>query len=395
VEFYYDSENYRYKKSTNTYDKYYIGKEYEETEYKNNKIEQRSFIYANGKVIATYTKTIQDDNEIANTNYLYSDNLNSIDTIVNNQGEVLQRFAYKPFGKKLNLDIDGNQTDTISKTNRGYTGHEDIEEDDDLVNMNARLYDSTLGRFISADTLIPNPYNTQSFNRYSYVQNNPLKYIDPSGHSSVKPEDVGSDWILYNVNENTIVTEYATSTRYDLRTTYSYRYPYISHYPGWVTVNFLYADTTVLTSSDTINHGFNEKGYNDTFENIRQTIPNQKFNLYGDTRTRYQKNEDNGLNKLIQSLQQRQQYIKDNPSYSHQKAQRLAVMWSVATAPMAVVNAPKVYGVGMNYVRSNPQQLSDFVQGLDAKYPKLNKDFPFINNAHSLGYIIRKAIDAN
>jgi len=48
--------------------------------------------------------------------------------------------------------------------------------------MNARLYDPVLGRFLSADTVIPEPGNMQAFNRYSYVDNNPLKYTDPSGH---------------------------------------------------------------------------------------------------------------------------------------------------------------------------------------------------------------------
>ena len=49
--------------------------------------------------------------------------------------------------------------------------------------MNARLYDPTIARFMSADSIIPFMYDTQAFNRYSYVKNNPLKYTDPSGHS--------------------------------------------------------------------------------------------------------------------------------------------------------------------------------------------------------------------
>ena len=48
--------------------------------------------------------------------------------------------------------------------------------------MNARLYDPTIGRFISADTIIQAPYDSQSYNRYSYVRNNPMKYTDPTGH---------------------------------------------------------------------------------------------------------------------------------------------------------------------------------------------------------------------
>jgi hypothetical protein len=48
--------------------------------------------------------------------------------------------------------------------------------------MNGRVYDPTLGRFLSADPHIQSPYSSQSYNRYSYVSNNPLKYTDPSGY---------------------------------------------------------------------------------------------------------------------------------------------------------------------------------------------------------------------
>ncbi len=53
-----------------------------------------------------------------------------------------------------------------------------------LIDYGARWYDPVLGRFISPDTIIPDPANGQSFNRYTYVYNNPLKYTDPSGHCS-------------------------------------------------------------------------------------------------------------------------------------------------------------------------------------------------------------------
>ena len=54
-------------------------------------------------------------------------------------------------------------------------------DDTGLYYYNARYYDATIGRFISADTIVQNPTNPQSLNRYSYVLNNPLKYTDPSG----------------------------------------------------------------------------------------------------------------------------------------------------------------------------------------------------------------------
>jgi RHS repeat-associated protein len=51
-----------------------------------------------------------------------------------------------------------------------------------LYYYNARYYDATIGRFISADTIVPDVFNPQTLNRYSYCLNNPLKYVDPSGH---------------------------------------------------------------------------------------------------------------------------------------------------------------------------------------------------------------------
>ncbi|MDA1097154.1 MAG: RHS repeat-associated core domain-containing protein, partial [Chloroflexi bacterium] len=61
-----------------------------------------------------------------------------------------------------------------------------------LYFYNARYYDSGLGRFISADTVVPGIGNPQAWNRYSYVLNNPLRYTDPSGHYSAE------DTLLYN-----------------------------------------------------------------------------------------------------------------------------------------------------------------------------------------------------
>ena len=47
--------------------------------------------------------------------------------------------------------------------------------------MNGRIYDPQLGRFLSADPTMQHPYSSQGQNRYAYVQNNPLKYVDMSG----------------------------------------------------------------------------------------------------------------------------------------------------------------------------------------------------------------------
>ncbi len=63
---------------------------------------------------------------------------------------------------------------------RGFTGHEHLPQFG-LINMNGRVYDPFLARFLSPDSFVQAPDYSQNFNRYSYAFNNPLKYTDPSG----------------------------------------------------------------------------------------------------------------------------------------------------------------------------------------------------------------------
>ncbi len=58
--------------------------------------------------------------------------------------------------------------------------------------MNGRMYDANIGRFLSPDNFIQDPYNTQTFNRYGYVWNNPLKFNDPSGEFLITALIVGA-----------------------------------------------------------------------------------------------------------------------------------------------------------------------------------------------------------
>jgi RHS repeat-associated protein len=76
-------------------------------------------------------------------------------------------------------------------TLRGYTSHEELRSIG-LVNMNARHYDAFTGRFISADTMIPEADKPASYNRYAYVYGNPISMRDPSGHFSISLADTAS-----------------------------------------------------------------------------------------------------------------------------------------------------------------------------------------------------------
>ena len=86
------------------------------------------------------------------------------------------------WGKRLETNWNGNEvSESQTQGNqRGYTDHEHLDSIG-LIHMNGRVYDPKLARFISPDPYIQDPYNTQSFNRYSYVWNNPLRHTDPTG----------------------------------------------------------------------------------------------------------------------------------------------------------------------------------------------------------------------
>lgn len=90
---------------------------------------------------------------------------------------------YTPWGE---IRTDGNLTN-----DRHFTGQIN-DQTTGLYHYNARYYDPGIGRFISPDTIIPNPADGQHYNRYSYVLNNPIKYSDPSGHETCIEHTDGS-----------------------------------------------------------------------------------------------------------------------------------------------------------------------------------------------------------
>jgi RHS repeat-associated protein len=94
----------------------------------------------------------------------------------------LERDAYDAWGKRRNWSdwSDDTTCALTSSTTRGFTGHEELDTLC-LINANARLYDATVGRFLSADPTTEAIYDLQDLNRYSYVGNNPLSLTDPTG----------------------------------------------------------------------------------------------------------------------------------------------------------------------------------------------------------------------
>lgn len=119
-------------------------------------------------------------------NYVHTDHLGSILAITNNAMAYVTRQNYDPWGRKRNVDTwtySGVQS-VPTWLYRGYTGHEEYAQFN-LINMNARLYDPHTGRMLSPDIAVTMPYSSQGYNRYSYANNNPLKFIDPDGNEPV------------------------------------------------------------------------------------------------------------------------------------------------------------------------------------------------------------------
>ncbi|MEM7799346.1 MAG: RHS repeat-associated core domain-containing protein [Chloroflexota bacterium] len=130
---------------------------------------------------ASYTRngvTVRDDadqRDEETVHFIYTDHLGSANTLIDQDGTRTES-RFMPFG-----EIRSGGSVLGELTERGFTGHHENREIG-LTYMNARYYVPGIGRFASADIIVPNPNNPQSFNRYGYTYNNPLILTDPSGH---------------------------------------------------------------------------------------------------------------------------------------------------------------------------------------------------------------------
>jgi RHS repeat-associated protein len=111
--------------------------------------------------------------------YYLGDHLGSSNVMTDRNGVVVEHYEYSAFG----LSKCGGSGSAFQVSNR-FTG-QIADEETGLYYYNSRYYDPVLGRFIQADTIVPGAANPQNLNRYTYVNNNPLKYIDPSGHGGI------------------------------------------------------------------------------------------------------------------------------------------------------------------------------------------------------------------
>ncbi|WP_185113851.1 RHS repeat-associated core domain-containing protein [Chryseobacterium indologenes] len=121
--------------------------------------------------------------------FLHRDNLGSILGITKADGSVVEKRFFDAWGNLKALTNTSGQLITDPQQlasgdlflDRGYTGHEHLWKAG-LINMNARLYDPVMRKFLSPDNLVQDPFNTQNYDRFGYVYNNPLLYVDLDGN---------------------------------------------------------------------------------------------------------------------------------------------------------------------------------------------------------------------
>src|SRR3989338_2525869 len=110
-------------------------------------------------------------NPDGSTYYYHNDHLGSTTLITDEEGDVISETAYDPFGSILS----GGEEEVYLYTNQ-------FRDAIGCYDYGARVYCPGMYHFTQADTVLPNPYNPQALNRYSYVLNNPYGYVDSDGH---------------------------------------------------------------------------------------------------------------------------------------------------------------------------------------------------------------------
>jgi len=127
--------------------------------------------------------------------WLLGDHLGSTSITANSGGTLYSELRYKAWG-------ESRYTNGSTPTSYHFTGQRE-ESTIGLYYYGARWYDAYLGRWTQPDSIIPQPGDPQSLNRYTYAKNNPVSYTDPSGHTPWfiaaavgTALDVGFDWVI-------------------------------------------------------------------------------------------------------------------------------------------------------------------------------------------------------
>jgi len=177
--FTYDGDGGRVKKTIDGHTTTYIGSLFE----KESGTETRHIFLGDTRICSAVGNS--------SYNFYHGDHLGSTSDVTDKNGELIQHTEYTPYG-------EFSPSDAVTEprvTQYAYTGQL-FDESTELYYYGARYYDPQLGRFITADTIVPDPTDPQAFDRYGYARGNPIRYTDPTGHSFW---DKIKDWIGHAV----------------------------------------------------------------------------------------------------------------------------------------------------------------------------------------------------
>jgi RHS repeat-associated protein len=176
-------------------DRYHFDRLYERTVGPAGVIQRRFRIYAGGREVAELTRDGTGALSSTVVKYVHLDAGGSFSAVTDASGGVVARRAYSPFGK---LESAPSPADDVRA---GFAGH-DYDDVLGMVDMRGRLYDPLVGRFTTPDPILDSPFSGRGNSRYTYAWNNPLRYVDPSGHQALE----NPEWGVHKKSDTVITT---------------------------------------------------------------------------------------------------------------------------------------------------------------------------------------------
>lgn len=177
--FVYDAEGRRVRKSGAGEDTLFVGGEYERRTTLGGGTVHVFHVRAAETVVA---EVIFDAvAKTQSTLYVVGDHLTTPGIVTDQAGAVIDQPYYDPFGRRVDVYGSALATVPMGEVRIGFTG-ENEDRELGLIDLGGRVYSPIMRRFLSADPMVAMPENGQALNRYSYVMNDPLNYVDPSGY---------------------------------------------------------------------------------------------------------------------------------------------------------------------------------------------------------------------
>ncbi|MEZ4299422.1 MAG: RHS repeat-associated core domain-containing protein [Polyangiaceae bacterium] len=196
VELTYDAAQERVRKLSPETDTTFFGSLYQSIEHSGGEQEHLYHVFSRDRVVLTVRRRHTTPGDIASeaARFQHIDHLGSPDVETDADGGNARRVSFDAFGLRRDPDwwTKGPYTPGDVLDDFSYTGQREDPEIG-VIDMNKRLYDPVVARFLQVDPHVLNPLSAESWNGYSYVLNKPTVLVDPTGMDPDAPEAIGSN----------------------------------------------------------------------------------------------------------------------------------------------------------------------------------------------------------